>query len=197
MPKNVQTTAQLCLFHMLVRLCSKSFKLGFSSIWTKNLQMYKLGLEKAEESEICWIMEKAREFQNLLHQLVSLWLSGPQQTLENFYKEMGVPEHLTCLLRNLYSGQEATIRTGYGTTDWFKIGNVVQQGWILSSCLFNFFAKYVMQNARLCEAQARIKIAGRNRNNLRYADDTTLIAESEEELKNLLMRWKRRVKKLA
>ena len=99
-------------------------------------------------------------------------------------------------MRNLYAGQEATVRTGYGTTDWFQIGKG-RQGCILSPCLFNFYAEYIMKNTGLEEAQTGIKIAGRNINNLRYADDTTLMAESEEELKNLLMKWKRRVKKLA
>ena len=104
-------------------------------------------------------------------------------------KEMGLPDHLTCLLRNLYAGQEATVRTAYGTTDWFQIGKGVHQGYILSPCLFNLYAEYIMKNAGLDEAQARIKIAGRNTNNLRYADDTTLMAESEE-LKSLLMKVK-------
>ena len=98
-------------------------------------------------------------------------------------KEMGIPDHLTCLLRNLYEGQKATVRTGHGTTDWFQIGKGVCQGCILSLCLFNFYAEYIMRNAGLEEAQAAIKIARRNINNLRYADDTTLMAESEEELK--------------
>ena len=104
---------------------------------------------------------------------------------------MGLPDHLTCLLRNLYAGQKATVRTGHETTDWFQIGKGVLQGCILSLCLFNFCAEYIMQNARLDEAQAGIKIAGRNINNLRYADDTTLMAESEEELKSLLMKAKK------
>ena len=98
---------------------------------------------------------------------------------------MGRPDQLTCLLRNVYEGQEATVRTGHGKTDWFQIGKGVCQGYILSPCLFNSYAEYIMQNARLDEAQARIKIAGRNINNLRYADDTTLIAESREALKSL------------
>ena len=102
---------------------------------------------------------------------------------------MGIPDHLTCLLRNLYAGQEATVRTGHGA-DWFQIGKGIHQGCILSPCLFNFYAKYIMRNAGLKETQARIKIAGRNINNLRYADDTTLMAESEEELKSLLMKVK-------
>ena len=97
-------------------------------------------------------------------------------------KELGIPDHLTCLLRNLYAGQEATVRTGHGTMDWFQVWKGVRQGCVLSPCLFNLYAEYIMQNARLDEAQARIKIAGRNINNSRYADDTTLMAESEEEL---------------
>ena len=105
-------------------------------------------------------------------------------------KEMGIPDHLTCLLRNLYAGQEATVRTGHGTTDWFQTGKGVRQGCILSPCLFNFYAEYVMRNAGLEETQAGIKIAGRNINHLRYADDTTLMAESEEELIRLLMKVK-------
>ena len=112
-------------------------------------------------------------------------------------KGMGLPDHLTCLLRNLYAGQEATVRTGHGTTDWFQIGKGVRQGCILSPCLFNLYAEYIMRNAGLDKAQAGIKIAGRNIHNLRYADDTTLMAESEEELKNLLMKVKKKVKMLA
>ena len=98
-------------------------------------------------------------------------------------KEMEIPDHLICLLRNLYAGQEATVRTGHGTTDWFLVGKGVRQGCILSPCLFNFYAEYIMRNAGLEETQAGIKIARRNMNNLRYADDTTLMAENEEELK--------------
>ena len=106
-------------------------------------------------------------------------------------KEMGIPDYLTCLLRNLYAGQEAAVRTGHGTTDWFQIGKRVRQGCILSPCLFNLHAVYVMRNAGLDEAQAGIKIARRKINNLRYADDTTFMAESKEELKSLLMKVKR------
>ena len=111
-------------------------------------------------------------------------------------KEMGVPDHLTCLLRNLYAGQEATVRTGHGTTDWFQIRKGVHQGCMLSHCLFNLYAEYIMRNAGLDEAHAGIKIAGRNINNLRYADDTTLMAESEEELKSLLKKVKEESEKL-
>ena len=109
---------------------------------------------------------------------------------------MGLPDHLTCLLRNLYAGQEATVRTGYGTTDWFQIGKGVCQGCILSPCLFNLYAEYIMQNTGLSEAQAGIKIARRNNNNLRYADDTTLMAERKEELKILLMKVKEESEKV-
>src|SRR5574341_1021370 len=111
-------------------------------------------------------------------------------------KEMGIPDHLTCLLRNLYAGQEATVRTGHGTTDWFQIGKGVRQGCILSFCLFNLYAEYIMRNAGLEEAQVGIKIARRNINNLRYADDTTLMAENEEELKSLLIKVKEESKKV-
>ena len=103
---------------------------------------------------------------------------------------MGIPDHLTCLLRNLYSGQEATVRTGHGATDWVQIGKAVHQGCILSPCLFNLYAEYIMRNAELDEAQAGIKMAGRNISNLRYADNTTLMAENEEELKTLLIKLK-------
>jgi len=121
-----------------------------------------------------------RDYRNFLFSRVSY----------RILKEMGIPDYLTCLLRNLYAGQEATVRTGHGTTDWFQIGKVVLQGCIFSPCLFNLYAKYIMRNAGLEEAQAGIKIARRNVNNLRYADDTTLMAESEEDLKSLLMKVK-------
>ena len=111
-------------------------------------------------------------------------------------KEMGIPDHLTCLLRNMYTGQEATVRTGHGTTDWFQMGKGVHQGCILSPCLFNLYAEYMVKNAGVEEAQGGIKIAGRNIYNLRYADDTTLMAESEE-LKGLLMKVKEKSEKLA
>ena len=112
-------------------------------------------------------------------------------------KEMGISDNLTSLLRNLYADQEATVRTSHGTTDWFKIGKGVQKGYILSPCLFNLYAEYIMWNARLDDSQAGIKIAGRNIHNLRYTDDTTVRRESEEEIKSFLMEMKRKVKKLA
>ena len=124
--------------------------------------------------------------------LLTVWITINWKIL----KEMGIPDHLTCLLRNLYAGQEATVRTGHGTTDWFQIGKGVHQGCILSPCLLNFYAEYIMRNAGLEEAEAGIKIAGRHINNLRYADDTTLMAESEEELKSLLMKVKEESEKV-
>ena len=136
-------------------------------------------------------MEKAREFQKNIYFCFIGYAKAfdcvDHNKLWKILKEMGIPDHLTCLLRNLYAGQEATVRTGHGTTDWFQIGKGVCQGCILSPCLFNFCAEYIMRNAGVEEAQVWIKIAGRNINNLRYADDTTLMAESEEELTSLSM----------
>ena len=117
---------------------------------------------------------------------LTVWIT----TYWKILKETGIPDHLTCLLRNLYAGREATVRTGHGTTDWFQIGKGVHQGCILSPCLFNLYAKYIMRNAGLDEAQAGIKIAGRNISNLRYADDIVYMAESKKELKSLLMKVK-------
>ena len=132
-------------------------------------------------------MEKAREFQKNIYfwfiDYAKAFDCVDHDKLWKILKEMEILDHLTCVLRNLYAGQEATVRTGHGTTDWFQIGKGMCQGCILSLCLFNFYAEYIMRNAGLEEAQAGIKIARRNTNNLRYADDTTLMAESEEELK--------------
>ena len=137
-----------------------------------------------QTANIRWVFEKAREFQKNIYsplltmpKLLTVWITVNWKIL----KEMGIPDHLTCLLRNLYAGQKATVRTGHGTTDWFQIGKGVRQGCTLSPCLFNLYAEYIMRNTGLEEAQAGIKIARRNINNLRYADDTTLMAESEEE----------------
>ena len=157
--------------------------------------MFKLDLEKAEEPEIklptsgelsknqdssrkniYFFIDYAKAFDCVQH-----------NKLRKILKEMGIPDHLICLLRNLYASQEATVRTGHGTTDWFQIGKGACQGCILSPCLFNLHAEYVVRNARLDEAQAGSKIARRNINNLRYADDTSLMAENEEKLKSLLM----------
>uniref|UniRef100_A0A4W2C0P8 RNA-directed DNA polymerase n=1 Tax=Bos indicus x Bos taurus TaxID=30522 RepID=A0A4W2C0P8_BOBOX len=143
---------------------------------------------------ICCIILKAREFQKNIYfsfiDYAKTFDCVDHNKLWKILKEMGIPDHLTCLLRNLYAGQEATVRTGHRTTDWFQIGKGIRQGCILSPCLFNLYAEYIMRNAGLEEAQAGIKNAGRNINNLRYADDTTLIAECEEELKSLLMKVK-------
>ena len=151
-------------------------------------------------ANIHWIMEKAREFQKNIYFCFIDYAKGldcvDHNKLWNILKEMGIPDHLTCLLRNLYAGQEATVRTGHGTTDWFQTGKGVCQGCILSPCWFNFYAEYIMRNAGLEETQAGIKSAGRNINNLRYADDTTLLAESEEELKSFLMKVKEESEKV-
>ena len=143
-------------------------------------------------------MEKAREFHKNIYFCFIDYAKAfdcvdhfvDHRKLWKILKEMGKPDHLTFFLRNLYPGQEATVRTGHGTTDWFQIGKRVCQGCILSPCLLNFYAEYIMRNAGLEEAQAAVKIAGRNINNLRHADDTTLMAESEEELKSLFMKVK-------
>ena len=139
-------------------------------------------------------MEKAREFQKNIYfcfiDYAKAFDCVDHKKLWKILKEMGIPDHLTCLLRNLYARQEATVRTGHGTTDWFQIGKGVCQGGILSPCLFNFYAKYIMRNAGLDEVHAGIKISGRNINNFRYSDDTTLMAESKEELKSLLIEVK-------
>ena len=160
--------------------------------------MFKLVLEKAEEPD--WIMEKVREFQKNIYfcciDYAKFFDCVENNKLWKILKEMGIPDHLTFLLRNLFAGQEATVRTGHGTRDWFQIGKGVCQSCILSPCLFNCYAEYIMRNAGLEEAQAGIKTAGRNIYNLRYADDTTLMAESEEELKSLLMKVKEESEKV-
>ena len=142
-------------------------------------------------ANVYWIMEKAREFQRNIYFCFTDYAKDfdcvDHNELWRIIQEMRIPDHLTCLLRNLYAGQEATVRTGHETIDWFQVGKGVHQGCILPPCLFNLYAEYIMRNAGLDESQAGIKIAGRTINNLRYADDTTLMAESQEELKNLLM----------
>ena len=156
--------------------------------------MFKLVLEKVEEPEIKLPTSagssKRQENSRKTFDCVD------HNKLWKILKEMGIPDHLTCLLRNLYAGQETTVRIGHGTTDWFQIGKGVRQGCMLLPCLFNFYAEYIMTNTGLDEAQAGIKIAGRNINNLRHADDTTLMAKSEEELKSLLMKVKEKSKKV-
>ena len=158
---------------------------------------------RGQIANICWIIEKAREFQKNIYFCFIDYARAFDYVNHNklwkFFKRLEYQTTLAvnCLLRNLYAGQKATVRTGHGKTDWFQIGKGVHQGCILSPCLLNLYAEYIMRNTGLEEAQAGIKIARRNINNLRYADDTTLMEESEEELKSLLIKWKRRVKKLA
>ena len=166
-------------------------------------QMFKLDLEKAEEPEIklptsIGSSEKQRSSRETSTSALLTMLKplcGSQHTVE-ILKEMGIPDHLIYLLRNLYAGQEATVRTGHGTTDWFQIEKGVRQGCILSPCLFNLYTQCIVRNAGLDEAQAGIKIVRRNINNLRYADDTTLIAESKEELKSSLIKVKEESEKV-
>ena len=149
---------------------------------------------------ICWIIKKARQFQKNIDfcfiDYAKAFDCVDHNKLWKILKELGIPDHLTCFLRNLYAGQEATVRTGHGTRNWFQIGRGVHQGCILSRCLFNFHAEHIMRNAGLEEAQAGIQIAGGNINNLRYADDTTLRAESENELTRLLMKVKEESEKV-
>ena len=150
---------------------------------------------------MCWIIKKTREFQENIYLCFTDYAKtfdyADHKKLWKILKEMGILDHLTCLLRNLYTGQEATVRTRHGTIDWFQIGKGVCQGCILSPCLFNFYVEYIMRNTGLEEAQAGIKIARRNISKLRYADDTTLMAEREKELKSLLMKVKEESEKLA
>ena len=165
-----------------------------------NFQMFKLVFEMEEEPEIKLPTSKASLKKQESSRKISALLTMPKPltawitTNWKILKEMGITDHLTCLLSNLYAGREAAIRTGHGITDWFQIRKGVYQGCLLSSCLFNLYAEYIMRNAGLNEAQAGIKIAGRNISNLRYADYTNIMAESEEELKSLLMmgrQWKK------
>ena len=150
-------------------------------------------------ANICCIIKKAREFQRNIYLCFIDYAKAfdcvDHNKLCKILQETGTPDHLTCILRNLYAGQEATVRTGHGTTDWFQIRKGVCQGYILSPCLFNFYTEYIMRNSGLDEAQTGIKIAWRNINNLRYTDDATLVAESEEELKSLLMKVKEQSEK--
>ena len=158
--------------------------------------MFKLDLEKAEEPEIKLptSIGSSKKQESSRRICFIYYAKGfdcvDHNTLWKIVQEMGIPDHLTCLLRNLYAGQEAIVITRHGTTDWFQIGKGIHQGCILSPCLFNLYAEYIIRNAGLDEAQAGIKITGGNINNLRYADDTTLMAESKEELKSLLMKVK-------
>ena len=163
MPKNVHTAIQLHSFHILARLRSKSFKLGFSNTWTKNFQMYSLGFKRGRGTRdqtvnICWTIEKAKDFQKNICFCFIDWAKVfdcvDHNKLWEILKEMGIPDHLTYLLWNLYASQEPTVRTGHGKMDWFKIGKGVWQGFILSPCLFNLYAVYFMWNIELDESQA-------------------------------------------
>ena len=192
-PKNAQTTTQVHSSHIVEKQCSKFSKPGFNSTWTMNFQMFKLDLEKAEEPEgkLPTSIGSWKKWESSRKTSTSAFLTMPKPltvwiTINwKILKEMGIPDHLICLLRNLYVGQEATVRTGHGTTDWFQFRKGVCQGCILSSCLFNLHAEYIMRNAGLDKAQAGIKVARRNVDNIRYADDTTLMAENKEELESL------------
>ena len=173
-------------------------------MWTMNFQMFKLVLEKAEEPEIklptfTGSSKKQEFWKNIYFCFIDYAKSFDcvgHKRLWKILKEVGIPDHFTCFLRNLYGGQEATVGTGHGTTDWLQIGKGVHQDCILSPRSFNIDAEYIMWNAGLDELQAGIKIARRNINNLRYADDTTLMTESEEELKSLLMKVKEKSEKV-
>ena len=200
MPKNAQTTAQLHLSHTLkISVMLKILQARLQQYVNHELSDVQAGFRKGrgtrdQIANIHWIIEKAREFQKNIYfcfiDYAKAFNCVDHNKLWKILQEMGIPDHITCLPRNLYAVQEARVRTRHGTTDWFRIRKEVHQGCILSPCLFNFYAEYIMGNARLDEAQAGVKIARRNINNLRYADDTTLMAESEEELKSLLMKVK-------
>ena len=197
MTKNAQTTAQLHSSHTLVML--KILQARLQQYMNHELPDVQAGYRKSRgiRDQIATSVgssKKQKEFKKNIYFCFIDYAKASDcvdhNKLWKILKEMGIPDHLTCLLRNLYAGQEATVRTGHGTTDWFQIGKGVRQGCIVSPCLFNLYAEYIMRNAGLDEAQAGIKIARRSINNLRYADDTTLMAESEEEIKSLLMKVK-------
>ena len=204
MPKNAQTMTQLHSSHTS-KVMLKILQARLQQYMNRELQDVQAGFRKGrgtrdQIANICWMMEKGRKFQKNIYfcfiDYAKAFDCVDDNKLWKILQEMGIPDHLICLLRNLYVGQEATVRTGHGTTDWFQIGKGVCQGCILSHCLFNFYAEYIMRNAGLEEAQVGIKIAGRNINNLRYTDDTTLMEESEEELKSLLMKVKEESEKV-
>ena len=160
MPRNVQITVQLHSFHMRARLCSNSFKLGFSCTWTENFKMYKLETQRKQRSNCQHTLDDRKS--KGIKKKKKTWTSASLTTLKplsvwittncNILNELGIPDHLTCLLRNLYAGQETTVRIGHGTRGWFKIGKGVCQGYILPPCLFNLYAEYIMQIARLDES---------------------------------------------
>ena len=203
MPKNAQTTTQLHSSSHTSKVILKLLQARLQQYVNRELPDFQAGFRKSrgtrdQIANICWIIKKAWEFQKNIYFCLNDYAKAfdcvDHNRLWKILKEMVIPDHLTCLLRNLYAGQEATVRSGHGTTDWFQKGKGVGQGCILSTCLFNLYAEYIMRNAGLEEAQAGIKIARRNINNLRYADDTTLMAESEEKLRASWWKWKNRVK---
>ena len=212
-PKKAMPKLAMCANYHTIALISHDGKVVLKILQARlqqyvkhELQDVQAGFRKGKGTRdqianIRWIMEKAREFQKNIYfcfiDYAKAFDCVDHNKLWKILKEMEITDHLTCLLRNLYAGQEATVKTGHGTTDWFQIGKGVRQGCILSSSLFNFYAEYIMRNTGLEEAQAGIKMAGRNINDFRYADDTTLMAESEEELKILLMKMKEESEKLA
>ena len=206
MPKNVQTTAKLHSFHTLAKECSKFFQARLQQYVNWELPNVQAGFKKGrgtsdQITNICWIIEKAREFQENIYfyfiDYAKAYDCVDHNKLWKILKGLGIPDHLACLLRNLYASQESRVRTEHGTTNWLKIGKGVSQGCILSPCLFNLYVEYVMWNAGLHEAQAGIKISRRNINNLRYADDNTLMAERKRNWRPSWWRWRRRMKKLA
>ena len=199
MPKNAQTTIQLPLISHASKVMFKILQARVEQYVNWELPDVQAGFRKGrgtrdQIANICRIIEEAREFQKNISfcfiDYAKAFDCVDHNKLWKILKEMGIPDHLTWLLRNLYGGQEATVRTGHGTTDWIQRGKGVCQSCTLSPWLFNLYEEYIIRNAGLEEAQAGIKIAGRNINNLRYADDTTLMAESEEELKSFLMKVK-------
>ena len=187
MPKNVSNYRTVALISHTSKVMLKIHQARLQQYVNCELPDVQAGFRKGrgtrdQIANICWIIKKAPEFQENIYfcfiDYAKAFDCVGHNKLWKILKEMGIPDHLTCLLRNLCAGQEATVRTGHGTTDWFQIGKGVRQGCILSPCLFNLYAEYIMRNSGLEEAQAGIKIAGRNINNLRYADDTTLMARS-------------------
>ena len=199
MPKNVQTTSQLQSCHTLKFLQARLQQYMNHELPDVQADFRKGRGTRDQIANTCWIIKKARKFQKNIYFCFMDYTKAFDCVDHNkpckILQEMGIADHLTCSLRNLYAGQEATVRTGHGTTDWLQIGKGLCQGYILSPYLFNLYAEYIMGNAGLDEAQAGIEIAGRNINNLRYADDTTLMEDSEE-LKSLLMRVKEESEKV-
>ena len=196
MPKECSNYCTTAFISHTSKVMLRILQSRFQQLMNRELPDIQAGFRKGrgtrdQIANICWSIEKTREFQKNIYfcfiDYTKIFDCVDYEKLWKILQEVGIPYHLTCLLRNLYAGQEATVRTGHGTTDWFQIGKAVHQGFILLPCLFNFYAEYIMQNVRLDEAQAGIKVARRNINNFRYAEDTTLMAESEGELKSLLM----------